>query len=518
MLFFVLTLAVSAAQSRPVNILRIAHTTDPDTLDPAIANTTEDGMILYLVHRLLIDVEHGTNVVPGVAQRWEVSPDARKLTFWLRGDVTFSNGRPVVADDFCYALERIADPRIGSWQQPYLSAVRGFGDVVAGRTNRLAGVNAPAPDRLTIDLDRPDLPLLYFLAFIAWATPRAELAEPGAQPGIRPLGAGPYRLVEWRRGVRIVLERNPHDHPIPDRRFDRVELEIGGDEMTHLMRFERGELDLANLVGNGVPLSDLPRLRRNPRWAPLIETVPGMNLAYLSMNTEIPPFGDRRVRHALNHAIDRPRRMLTLLRQFETGRGLLPPSLPGHDAGTTGYGYDPDRARSLLAEAGVALPLQTVLWHPNDQRNRMVAEGIQEDLSRIGVRAELRAATFMAMLETVGRRSNRDMALFVYNAFPDPRDVIGTLFDGRNLHDSEPFNVMFYNNPAVNALIDRAASSPSNPERYKLFQQAERIVMDDAPCVILGYQNLFALRQPSIRGEVLESFGVFRLDRVWRQP
>lgn len=501
------------------NVLRLARITDPATLDPAFVNSTEDELLLFLVHKPLIDLERGTNLVPSGARTWEISPDARRLTFRLRDDIRFSNDRPVFAEDYRFQLERIVDPTTASWQQSYLSSVRGYSDFVDGRTNRLVGLTAPSADTLVIELDHPDPPLPFFLALIAFPVPKESVHGPGAAPSTRPVGCGPYRLIQWQRGARLIFDKNPNNTPSPDRRFDRVEVEIGGDEMTHLMRFERGEIAIANIVGNGVPLSDLRRLSRDPQWGPLIEVIPGMNVSYVSLNTEIPPLNDRRVRQALNYAVDKPRRMLTRQRQFVPASGPVPPTLPGYDPAVQGYSYDVAKARALLAETGLSLPIRLPLLHPNDQRSRMVAEGVQEDFRLISVEAELRATSPAQMFELAGRRGRVAMALFVYNAWPDPRDVIATVFDGRNLHDTEPFNVMFYNNPQVNQLVDAAAASSSNPERFEFFRRAERIVIADAPCIFLGHANLFTLRQRWLRGDpILEPFGIYRLDRAWREP
>lgn len=500
------------------NLLRIARITDPMSLDPAFVINTEDLMLALLVHQPLIDVERGTNLIPRGAARWEVSQDARTFTFHLRPDVRFSNGRLVVAEDYRFQIERVVAPKTGSWQQPYFSAVRGYSDYVAGKTNHLEGLRIPKPDTLVIELDQPDVTLPVYLAGIAIPLPREDVEGPGGDPGRRPVGCGPYRLVEWRRGMRLVFERNPHAIASPDRRFERIELEVGGDETTHLMRFERGELGIANLVGNGVPLSDLARLSRNPRWGPLIEVLPGLNTAYVSLNTEMPPLDDRRVRQALNYAVNRPLRMLVRQRQFIPARSALPPMMPGHDDSIQGYDYNPEKARRLLTQAGIPLPIRMTLWHPNDQRNRMVAEGVQADLHDIQVEVDLRATSFTEMLEVTGRRGRVHMALFLFNPAPDPRDVIATMFDGAVLHETEPFNVSFYYNPEVSQLIRAAAGLVRNVDRFALLNRAERRVVEDAPWLFLGHANIFLLRQPWLKGPILEPSGVYRLDRAWREP
>ena len=515
----VLEMSLLAAAPPHPNVLRCAFATDPTSLDVAFATVGEDVLLVYLLYQPLIDLNNGTNFFAHGAARWSASPDARAFTFHLRPEVHFSNGRPVVAADYAYGIQRFADPKISSPCQQYTAGIRGFADFTAGRTNRLAGLSSPTPYTLVVELEEPDPVFAYKIAlYHGFAVPQEEVERRGVPFRKRPVGSGPYRLVAWQRGVQVVLEPNPcYAGPISNR-FDRIEIMIGGDEATQLMMFERGELDIASTAGSGIPLSDLRRLERNSHWGPLIETMPGLNLIYISLNVDLPPLNDVRVRQALNYAVNKPRRLFTAARQFVPACGLFPPVMPGYDPSLKGYAFDPSKARRLLAETGLALPLRMTLWYPNEQLiNRMIAEGIQADLRDVGIEIELRPVTGAALnaLASTQGRAHIQMSCWMWNPLPDPSDIIATHFDSRAEARNMTSGWPIYSNQSVNQLIAEAAPINDIPRRFGLYQKAERIIVAEAPWLFLGHRNLFVLRQPWLKGPILEPTGFYRLDRTW---
>jgi oligopeptide transport system substrate-binding protein len=264
-------------------------------------------------------------------------------------------------------------------------------------------------------------------------------------------------------------------------------------------------------------LPDLHRLTRDPHWGPLIERIPGLNLVYIILNEELPPLNDVRVRWALNYAVDRPRRLFAAARLFIPAGGLLPPVMPGYDPSIKGYAFDPDKARRLLAETGLPLPIHMSLWYPNDQITGMVVEGIQADLRQVGVEIELKPLTGSALTELVRTqgRAHIQMSCFMWNAMPDPSDIVEKHFDSRPGVSTMTSAWPIYSNQVVNQLITEAAPVTDLPKRFGLYREAERIIVADAPWLFLGYRNLFVLRQSWLKGPILEPTGFYRLDRTW---
>jgi ABC-type transport system substrate-binding protein len=179
--------------------------------------------------------------------------------------------------------------------------------------------------------------------------------------------------------------------------------------------------------------------------------------------------------------------------------------------------YDPNRARALLRQAGFSagLPKPLKLWYPNTQIYRRWAQAIQADLAEVGVRIEPNGVTRAAFGEETSRRRTAELTLYGNNAnVPDPSTFL-IFFHSRFITEEDSQNNFFYSSPKVDALLDRAAVCIDEPHRLELYQQAEEMILDDVPMIVLGHQNLFALRQPWLKGPLLEPFWWFRFDRVW---
>jgi oligopeptide transport system substrate-binding protein len=524
--FFLLMLLVALqTQAAPLgrssrdNVLRLARANEPPNLDAHLALSLGDWMIVYLLHQTLVDTERYTNNFPLACIQWTMPEDSRSFECSLKPGVRFSDGTPVTAADYASSLERIAKPETASWMNMYLTEIRGYDRFITGQSNHMEGVQALAPDRLRIELNSPDPVFPIWLLAVGMAVRETRVADPAINGGTPTavLGTGPYRLKEWRRGIKIVLEQNPYYLGPVSNRFDRIEFLIGGNDVTQLMMFERGELDIANVDGGGVPFAHLSRIAHDPKWGRLLETIPGVNATFVTINVEIPPFNDVRVRRALNHAVNKPRRMFTRLRQFEVARGVLPPTVPGYDPALRGYAHDPAKARHLIAESGVKLPVRTQLWHNDDPMNRLIAAGIQEDLKQVGIEAELRTASWVAMTALALQRGKMSLRLDEWNPMADPKDFILARFDGRTLTNSSHLNMSFYDSPQVNALIDAAGLTSDRKERLALFLKAEKIIVEDAPWIFLAHKNQFLLRQPWIKGDLIDPSGIHRLERAWME-
>lgn len=508
--------SVSAAEKpRRPNILRLASIIDVQTLDPAKQAMAFDWMVSALIHLPLLDTKQGPTLVPCAARAWSASPDQRVFTLQLRTDVAFSNGRSVLAADYVYALERILDPDTGSLSQSGFLGVRGAKAFAAHETNHVAGLRAPSADTLVIELERSDPVFPYQLAF-TMAVPREEVERLGSGFSVRPVGSGPYRVQEWTRGARLQLTRNPHYHGPEPQHLDGVDLLIGGDETTHLMMFERGELDIANVNPGGIPIPSFQRLSHDPRWQGLIERATQFWTIGLIMNTEIPPLDNVLVRRAISHAVNRDRRMGVAQGFFTHAEGMLPPVMPGYNPRLRGYDYNPDKSRELLRESGLALPLHTVLWHGTSDAARNQAQGFQWDLKQVGIEVDLKEVSGAELVMSQSQRGTVPIGFSGYApGVPDPSDMLANNFDGRAITNAWPSNFSFYNNPEVNRLLDLAAPETNLTQRHSLYQQAEELIVRDAPWVFLGYRNLFALRQPWLKGPIMDAVSGYRFDRLW---
>ena len=494
--------------------LRLARGTDPQTLDPAMMNDMEDVALFPLLFLPLVDVTGGTNLVACAAASWSVSLDSRIFTFQLRPGLKFSNGREVLASDYAFAIKRTLDPATASFLATYLKEVRGVKEFMSGRTNQLAGVRAPALNTFVVELERPDPTFPYVLSCtLGTAVPREEVEGRGNVYAVRPVGNGPYMVKEWVRGSRLLLKRNPYYSGPEPQHFDRVDVFIGGDDTTRQMMFERGEADIGGFT---LPRPILRRMNQDPRWRGLVEREPVISTYYVTLNTEIPPLDNLRVRQAINYAVDRDRRMGVRSGFYSHAEGPIPPGMPGFNPQLRGYRYDPEKSLQLLKDSGLQLPLRSELWHDPSDESRLIVQGIQWDLHQVGIEIELKSVAGSEMMAAAQTRGKVPMSLTYWSsAIPDPKDMLGMPFDGRAVTNEPTVNLAFYSNPQVTRLLDEAALEANWPLRFQLYQRAEELIVRDAPWIFLGHGAFFAIRQAWLKGPLLEPLWWLRFDRVW---
>lgn len=519
-----LAVFTALAATPPVNavprrggLLRLALPTDVSSLDPAHAFDTISMQFLMLLYQGLVEYDNGVNLLPGLASDWNLSPDRMTYTFHLRPGVRFANGRELVATDFVYSLERTLDPQTAAPTESYFEGIAGAKAFREGRAPHAAGLQALDRYTLTIQLAAPDPTFLYVLTLPgALAVPREEVQRWGAAFATHPVGTGPYVLTQWHRAFHLHFARNPL-YPRPDRQYlDGIDVQLGGDTTLHLMMFERGELDIAEINDNpGIPIPDFLRIARSPRWHNLLERMPVASSEFLSMNVELPPFDDVRVRQAMNYAINKEKLVHLMHGMVMPASGILPATMPGFNTNLLGYGYNPARARQLLAAAGHPNGFSFKLWIVSPSESP-VPDSIQYDLKQVGINAELKPVTFASLLDSEERRHAVECSLGAWSQdYPDPSDFLDVMFNGNRITDEGCQNTSFYNNPAVNQLLGEAATCADSQHRLRLYQQAEQTIVTDAPFVPLDHPYTYALHQPWLHGVGLHPVLYFRFERMW---
>ena len=518
-----LCLAATAQPSPPApkrgGALRLALHTDISSLDPALAFDTLSDPFLMLMYQGLVGYGEGVDVQPVLATDWSLSADRLTYTFHLRPGIRFSNGREVVAADFVYSLERSLDPKMAGLCEGYFEGIAGAKDFRAGKAPHVRGIRAPRSNTLVIELETPDPTFLYILTLPgAMVVPHEEIKKYGTSFATHPVGTGPYRLAQWRRGVKLRFERNPLFSQPGLQYLDAIEVMEGGDAALHLMMFERGELDIADIEAEpGVPIPDFLRIQHSPRWRGLIESIAAADTWFLSLNTEMPPFNQLEVRQAMNYAINKDRIARPLHGAVIPAAGILPPPMPGFNPNLKGFPYDPAKARQLLAASGHPNGFSCKLWYEDGNPLLIpTAAAIQYDLAQVGIKAQLNPVTLAAFLDTSERRKGMECGLSAwFQDYPDPSDFLNTLFNGNQITEEGCQNVSFYNNPKVNAALAAAAICPDPEQRLRMYQEVEQTVVTEAAFVPIFCQRVLALRQPWLHGVQLHPVLYFRFERMW---
>ena len=501
---------------REANVVRLTQESDAATLDPATAYDTTCIPYVRLLYRGLIDYGEGADLHPEVAEKYTISPDGKTYTFTLRKDVRFHSGRRVVAEDFRYAMERVLDPATASDGLKQYTMIVGAEDWTkdregAKRLRHIRGIEVPDEDTIIYHLNKADNTFLNWLALpFAYAVPRETVEKWGKSFGEHPNGCGPFKMREWVHDAWLQLEKNPDYFRSELPKAQRIEIRFGNSATLQIMRFEQGQSDLLFISDANAP--DFLRLTHDKQWEPFITHAPMMDIRYLTLNTEMKPFTDVRVRQAMNYAIDRKRIVSFLAGRATLATGVLPPQMPGYNPDLKGYDYDPDKAKALIKAAGLEgkFPRLTLWYATNEPWYEKAAQSIQVDLRAIGIDITTKGVRYTELKARAGQRKNCEMALMGWlQDFPDPSNFYDPLLNGKSISQMASVNRAFYSNPKVNALLDRALVEQNQPQRMEMYRDAGALIVADAPWVFLHHTERYAIQQPWTTG--------FQLHPMWSQ-
>jgi oligopeptide transport system substrate-binding protein len=485
--------------ARPVAVLNLPGA-EPPTLDPALTQDATSASYIIEIFSGLVTLNQDLEVVPDIAQSWEVSDDGRVYTFHLRRDVKFHDGKPVTAHDFKYSIERACDPDTGSVvADTYLGDIVGAQAKLRGQADEVSGVVVVDDYTLEITIDSPKA---YFLSKLTYPTAfvvdRENVEGPDQPWTDKPNGTGPFRLAEYELGLRIVLERNEAYYGTPKPTLDQVNfLLAGGSAMT---MYETGELDAVP-----VGLTDIERVLdpSNPLHKELSITVPTLSIYYIGFNVNKPPFDDRKVRQAFNYAIDKDKLVNVVLKKTQVkAEGILPPGMPGYNKNLKGYPYDPEKARQLIAESryGDVSKLPEITLNVSGGGGataRQVAAIVEMYKQNLGVDIAIQQTEWATYLWDL--RAHRYQMFGVTSGwiadYPDPQDFLDILF-----HSKSRNNDTEYSNPEVDRLLEEARVEQDFEKRMALYQQAEEIILEDAPIVPLTHDAEYWLTKPYVKG------------------
>ncbi len=486
----------SVGASQAGNTLRLPGYLPP-TLDPALVQDATSAE--YAVHLFsgLVSLSAELEVVPDLAESWDVLENGRVYRFYLREDAVFADGSPLTAEDVAYSLERACSPQIGSpVALTYLGDIVGVEAYALGQASHIAGLEVVDPYTLRIEIDSPKA---YFLAKLTYPTAmvvdRRQIEASGEGWVLQPNGSGPFVLEELSRD-QIILRRNERYYGGAPA-LERVIFELGGG--LPITMYENDQLDIVWATAD-----ELDRvLDPHHPLSSDVRIVPELSTEYLAMDVTRPPYDDPAFRQAILHAIDRDKLAeLVLNNSADAARGILPPALipEGYDPAPEVMAYDPALARELLASSRYAeesarppLVLNTSgtsgYMGPVPQA---VLAMLEENL---GLEFLVEEADWGDFLVDLNRR---EYALYISGwiaDYPDAENFIDLLF-----HSASSQNHIGYANPEVDALLEQARTEPDEAERAALYQQAELLILADAPWVPLTHGISYILVKPWVQG------------------
>ncbi len=498
---------------------------EPEYLDPGkCADAGCAALITQLFEGLTRYHPEDGHPVQGVAERWEKSDDNRRFRFHLRPDARWSDGRPVTAGDFEYAWKRALSPRTASRAAGTLYALKNAEAYRLGKLSdpTLVGVRATDDRTLDVELERPTPYFLELTSHHAYAPVRRDVIEAFEQRGkgdlwTRPssfVGNGPYVLDRWDFQYQITMKENPFywDRArLAIRRIVWMEVE---DYHATMNLYKTGELDF---IGNSVSLpaeyQALLSGKRDYRRDDFL------SVSWYELNTRKPPLDDVRVRRALDLAIDKEQIVTRIARGGQrpathyvpdfTGSGYAEQAAADRARGVdpfAGYGFDPARARALLAEAGFAPVREGEGWrapgfppieilYNTGEGNRQVAVAIQAMWrENLGITALLRSEEWKVMLET---HRNGDFQVMRFGQTADydhPETFLAPFLAG------SPLNTTGYHDEVFERTMREAAATADPRESIRLYREAERRALDAMPRIPLYFYTRSTLVKPWVRG------------------
>ena len=467
---------------------------EPRTLGLGLSMDLPSHVVLDQIFSGLVEVSPDLGLMPDIAQSWEVFEGGRNYVFHLRNDARWSDGVPVTAQDFEYAWKRILDSRDQRWHV-WLLDIKHARDYHQGllRDPEPLGVRALDDFTLAVELEGPTSYFPYLMAFLAgYPMPRhvVEVHGDAWAEFDNIVTNGPFRLVSWKRGESLALERNPTYYGRFKGNLERVECSfLSGQPSKSLQMYAEHNLDICG----GLPLAVFASARQ--RFAGEYLLGPWMSTDFLGFDVRRPPFNDLRVRRAFGLATDRETLSDVILRgyAFPATGGFLPPGMPGHSPGI-GLPYDPDAARSLLAEAGYpggrGFPTIDCLAR-DDPGHDLACKYLQAHwLENLGVEITWNRVEWASFYELMSKGTPHLWMVGWYADYPDPDDVLRVQwwlgFGG-------------WHNEVYNKLVEDARRVMDQAERMRMYQQADKILIEDVPVLPLSYGCFHMLVKPWVR-------------------
>lgn len=475
--------------------------------DPATTYSSGD----KLVFSGLVSLDPHLNLAPDLAETWEVSADGTVYTFHIRANAKFHDGRDVTSQDVVFSWERAASPDLASdTVLTYLGDIVGVREMVNGEADSISGLKVIDEKTLQVTIDAPKPYFIMKLTFPTAFIVDENNVSAGEEWVLQPNGTGPYKLTEWRSYEYILYEANQDFYlGAPSIPYVVVKLYAGDD----VRLFETGEVDVAS-----VSLYSAERML-DPTEPLNANLVTGVDLctSYVVFDTTRPPFDDVNVRKAFSMAFDRQRYIDVLYRGLALpAEGIYPPGLPGFSYDLEGLPYDPAQAHELLRQSKYGGPqgLPEIVY-----TNAGVGSYVGSNVAalaemweqNLGVTIKVENIDYNFYYEQVFSGNHGQIFDGGWCAdYPDPENFADVLF-----HSGSSQNHGDYSNSELDTLLEAARIERDVTKRIEMYQQAERMIVDEAPVLFTVHSLSFQLVQPYVKGFIYTPISIPQERYMW---
>ena len=486
----VLFLGSGSTQASRVSgdILIFGRGGDSIHLDPIQPLDGESAKVCEVIYDTLVQFrDNTTEIEPALAEAWESSADGLVWTFYLRQGVEFHDGTPFNAGAVIFSLTR-PEALAREFHEEFIDSIT-------------------ALDAFTVQFQ---LKTLYTPFISTLAEPVFSIVSPtavakfGADFDNNPVGTGPFKFVRWDKRDKIVLTANDM-HWAGEPALDGLIFRTIPDNSVRFMELQQGNIHAMEFPNP----DDIPLIQGDARLELIMQ--PSLNVGFIAMNMDKPPFDNVKVRLAINHAIDKA----TIIKDLYQGRGIpakspIPPTLWSYDDSIEDYAYDPELAKQLLAEAGYPDGFEATLWALSVPRSYIpdglaLAELLQAELRDIGIKAEIVTYDWEIYVSKI-LNGEHDMVMLGWNSGDDPDDLFYSLLS-IPAAEKPILNLSFYRSDEMQDVLERARTTTNQDERIALYQEAQAIFHRDAPWVPLVHTQRILVVDRSVKNLKLPPIG-----------
>jgi peptide/nickel transport system substrate-binding protein len=500
-----LVLASFAGQAQAQKTLVVAIAADPGGgLDPEAVLNNTSGFIMATIFDSLVKYKPGTvDVGPALAESWDVSADGLTWTFHLRKGVSYHDGTPFNAPNYIKTIKRLLDK-----QDPdsifNTGTVENYVDDTYGTVTSYTALD---DNTVQFKLKEPNGPFPTNLAMV-WNGVVSPAAVSKFKKDFRnhPVGTGPFIFKEWRPNDQIVLDANPNywgGKP----KVDRLIFKVMPDAQAALLALKKGDV---HILGD-VSVQTIPAIKSDPNL--VVVTQPGLVVSGVAMTNDAKPFDDKRVRQALNYAVDKEAINKALYQGLAVQlTAPLPSSQWGWDDSLKGYGYDPEKAKKLLAEAGFPNGFETELLSYSSPRGynpagAELAVAVQGYLAKVGVKASVRKQEMGAFLAEVRSGKYKQMFLTGFSGDNgDPDNFLWSLFASPGMPVGDTSH---YKNAEVDKLLADGRVVTDQAKRIEIYKKAQKLILDDAPWIFVNQTLQVRVTRKEVKGFILNPTQMF---------
>jgi len=479
--------------------LRGTYSSFPEYLDPALSFSLEGATALANTYVPLLTYEHangkaGTELIPGLAEALpEIDQGGRRYTLQLRPGLEYSNGKPVRASDFRFAVERLI--RLNSAGTSFYMNIVGAERFAETRKGGIAGIEADDESgRIVIHLREPDGSFSFVLALM-YAAPVPQDTPAEDQTANPPPATGPYLVTKVKPGRSWEYERNPAWEKangeampqLPDGHVDRIEFEVRSNPTTQVDEVERGQVDWMKNPPSPDRYQEIKRRFEGTQF----REEPTISVYYFWMNTRQPPFDDLRVRQAVNYAIDPEALERIYAGTIKRTQQVLPAQMPGYRKIEL-YPHDLPKAKKLVAEADPA-DREVTVWTNNLPPNDEAGEYYQQVLEDLGFDAKLKAVNAATYFTLIGNAGTPDLDTGWSNWFldyPHPDDYFAPQLSSDSILPNGNTNWANFSDPAIDTTIRELSRRQLSPQLEREYGDLDEAVMKQAPWAPFGSLTL----------------------------